>query len=95
VKTKPVLIVIAGPNGSGKTTITEQLQQHAWMNGCRYINPDQIAQETFGDWNSPKATQAAMTEAVKMRDDCLAHRESLALETVFSGPDKIAFIRAA
>ena len=28
---KPVLIVIAGPNGSGKTTITTQILQHEWM----------------------------------------------------------------
>ena len=34
---KPVLIVIAGPNGSGKTTITTQILQHEWM-GCRHLH---------------------------------------------------------
>ena len=28
---KPVLIVIAGPNGSGKTSITHKILQHDWM----------------------------------------------------------------
>jgi guanylate kinase len=28
---KPVLIVIAGPNGSGKTTITSRILQHEWL----------------------------------------------------------------
>ena len=37
---KPGLIVVAGPNGSGKTTITEKLFRHAWMVDCQYINPD-------------------------------------------------------
>ncbi len=37
---KPVLIVVAGPNGSGKTTITEKLLRHEWMAGCTYINPE-------------------------------------------------------
>ena len=49
---KPRLIVVAGPNGSGKTTITEKLLRHEWMDDCVYVNPDFIAKEKFGDWNS-------------------------------------------
>jgi len=30
---KPRLTVVAGPNGSGKTTITEKLLRHEWMGG--------------------------------------------------------------
>jgi predicted ABC-type ATPase len=52
---KPVLIVIAGPNGSGKTTVTEQIMRHEWMEDAVYINPDIVAQEKFGDWNSKEA----------------------------------------
>ncbi|VVM28272.1 hypothetical protein BSPWISOXPB_10833 [uncultured Gammaproteobacteria bacterium] len=39
-KNKPVLIVVAGPNGSGKTTITERLLTHSWTDNATYINPD-------------------------------------------------------
>jgi predicted ABC-type ATPase len=42
-KNKPVLIVVAGPNGSGKTTITERLLTHSWTDNATYINPDIIA----------------------------------------------------
>lgn len=48
---KPVLIVIAGPNGSGKTSTTRLVIKHEWAEQCVYINPDEIAQSKFGDWN--------------------------------------------
>lgn len=40
---KPVLIVIAGPNGSGRTTITSRVLHHEWLEDSIYINPDNIA----------------------------------------------------
>lgn len=49
---RPVLIVIAGPNGSGKTSVTSKILRHEWMEDAMYINPDIVAQEMFGDWNS-------------------------------------------
>ena len=52
---KPVLIVIAGPNGSGKATVTSKILRHQWMEDAVYINPDIVAQERFGDWNSAKS----------------------------------------
>jgi predicted ABC-type ATPase len=45
---KPRLIIVAGPNGSGKTTITDKLLRHEWIDNCVYINPDFIAQQEFG-----------------------------------------------
>ena len=46
---RPRLIIVAGPNGTGKTSITEQLLLHEWMTGCVYVNPDFIARDQFGD----------------------------------------------
>ncbi len=31
---KPTLIVIAGPNGSGKTSVTAQILKHEMVDGC-------------------------------------------------------------
>lgn len=57
---KPVLIVIAGPNGSGKTSVTSKILHHEWMEDSIYINPDIVAQERFGDWNSKEAIMQAL-----------------------------------
>jgi predicted ABC-type ATPase len=92
---KPRLIVVAGPNGSGKTSITEQLLRHAWMDGCVYVNPDFIARDEFGDWNSPDIVLKAALRAEEIRENCLHQGRSLAFETVLSSPDKVAFMSRA
>ena len=92
---KPVLIVIAGPNGAGKTSITSQILQHNWVEGCEYINPDIIAQELFGDWNSPEAILKAVKYSSALREKCLIEKKSFIFETVFSAEDKISFIKKA
>ena len=92
---RPQLIIVAGPNGSGKTTITEKLLRHEWMEGCVYINPDFIAQQEFGDWNSPEAVVKAANRAKEMREECLTNTTSMAIETVFSTPEKVDFVQRA
>ena len=91
----PRLIVVAGPNGSGKTSITQQLLMHEWMDGCVYVNPDFIARDEFGDWNAPDAIMQAARRSAEIRERCLTEGRSLAFETVLSAPDKMDFIRRA
>lgn len=92
---KPKLMVIAGPNGSGKTSVTSQILKHKWVEGCIYINPDNIAQDQFGDWNSPEAVLKAAQLATTQREDCLKNGESFIFETVFSAVDKVDFLKRA
>ena len=62
---KPVLIVIAGPNGFGKTTITSRVLQHDWLEDSLYINPDNVAQHMFGDRNNQDAIQKGILPSPK------------------------------
>jgi predicted ABC-type ATPase len=93
--TKPRLIVVAGPDGSGKTSFTEAALRHGWMRGCEYINPDNIAQEHFGDWNSPEDIAQAAQWAARQRDACINGRGDFAFETALSAPDKVDFVLRA
>ena len=92
---KPVLIVIAGPNGSGKTTITSKILKHEWLENALYVNPDQVAQDRFGDWNSPEAVLKAARYCEEQREECLRQGQSLIFETVLSTDSKVDFIRRA
>jgi predicted ABC-type ATPase len=94
-KQRPTLIVVAGPNGSGKTSLTTKVLQHKWIEGCTYINPDNIARDVYGDWNSYDAVMAAAKHAEAVRERCLQSRESMAFESVLSATDKIDFIKRA
>ena len=83
----PLLIVIAGPNGSGKTSVTSRLLKHEWMEDAVYINPDIIAKEVFGDWNSKEAVLNAANYCAEWRERCLLEKKSLIFETVMSADE--------
>jgi predicted ABC-type ATPase len=92
---RPTLCVVAGPNGSGKTTTTVQLLNNEWAADSLYINPDNIAQEIFGDWNSPEAVIKAAERATQLRYDCLEQKCDFVFETVFSSQEKLEFLQKA
>lgn len=92
---QPVLIVIAGPNGSGKTSVTTKILHHEWLEDSEYINPDNVARDIFGDWNSKEAVLQAAEYCEDWRERCLEERKSLIFETVMSAMDKVEFILRA
>ena len=92
---KPTLCVIAGPNGSGKTTTTELLLANEWGANSLYINPDNIAEQEFGGWNNPDAILKAAQRATEMRYQCIAEQRDFVFETVFSSAEKLEFLRKA
>ncbi len=92
---RPTLCIVAGPNGSGKTTTTIQLLESEWSADSLYINPDNIAQEEFGGWNDPNAVLKAAKRATEMRYECLEQQKDFVFETVFSSDEKLDFVRKA
>ena len=92
---KPLLIVIAGPNGSGKTTITRRVIRHQWAESCEYINPDEVAQHIFGDWNDIEAIRKAVNYCDDLRERLLRELKDMIFETVLSSDGKVDFIHRA
>lgn len=78
----PVFLLIAGPNGSSKTTFS---QKRLVPLGLPCIDPDAVAQELFG--RHPTSREEAIdatVEATRRVRERIAGAESVALETVFS-----------
>ena len=92
---KPTLCIVAGPNGSGKTTTTIQLLHDEWTAESLYNNPDNIAQEKFGNWNSTDAVLQAAQYATALRYDCIEKHIDFVFETVFSSEEKVTFLKRA
>lgn len=92
---RPALLVIAGPNGSGKTTVTARLREERWSEDVEYLNPDEIARDRFGDWNSPRAVLEAASWTDSRREELLAAGQGIAFETVLSTSAKIDFVARA
>jgi predicted ABC-type ATPase len=94
-KHRPVLIVIAGPNGSGKTSVTSKILHHEWLEDSEYINPDNVARDLFGDWNDKNAVLKAANYCNDWRERCLNEKKSHIFETVMSAIDKVDYILRA
>lgn len=92
---KPILIVVAGPNGSGKTSTTRLVIKHEWAEQCIYINPDEIAQTKFGDWNNPDAVRQAVEYCEEWREQLLKEHKDFIFETVLSSDGKVDFLKRA
>lgn len=84
MQTKPKIIVFAGPNGFGKSTITDNCN----ISG-KYINADIIQKQ------KQVSTMEAALYAEKLRNDCLENREDFTFETVLSTTRNLDLLQRA
>lgn len=94
MKARPVLFVLAGVNGAGKSSIGGHLLEQA---GMSWFNPDTFARELMGrtGCGQEEANVAAWQEGVRRFDDAIANGRHHAFETTLGGRTIPAKIRAA
>jgi predicted ABC-type ATPase len=86
---KPILVVFAGPNGSGKTSLAQIAYANSKSLPRLYINADSIAKDLSID------AYTAALEAEKLRNNAVAAGIPFVMETVMSTPDKVELMREA
>lgn len=89
---RPVLFVLAGVNGAGKSSVGGHLLERA---GMAWFNPDTFARELAAatGCSMPEANAAAWQEGMRRLDIALANGMSHAFETTLGGntvPARIA-----
>ncbi|HMH66981.1 MAG TPA: hypothetical protein VK519_03580 [Pinirhizobacter sp.] len=91
---RPVLYVLAGVNGAGKSSIGGYLLEQ-W--GLTWFNPDTFARELIDDTgcDQGEANAAAWREGMRRLDDAVLHGTHYALETTLGGRTVPAKIMAA
>ena len=91
---RPVLYVLAGVNGAGKSSIGGHLLTRA---GLAWFNPDSFARELVAatGMGTTAANAAAWTEGMRRLDDAVAAGRSHAFETTLGGRSVAARLQAA
>ena len=91
---RPVLYVLAGVNGAGKSSIGGHLLAR---DGLTWFNPDRFARELMAATNCDQETANghAWAEGVRMLDEAIAKGQSYAFETTLGGRTITARIQAA
>lgn len=92
--TRPVLYVLAGVNGAGKSSIGGHLLEQA---GLTWFNPDTFAREFMAETgcNQSDANAVAWQEGMRRMDEAIAHATHYAFETTLGGRTVPAKIKAA
>lgn len=90
---KPVIVVLAGSNGAGKSTFFDLYLSRL---GIPFVNADRIAQ-TLNPNDPLKVSYEAARVADVVRHELVDQRQSFCMETVFSDPagEKLQFLRDA
>lgn len=91
---RPVLYVLAGVNGAGKSSIGGCFLEQA---GLTWFNPDTFARELMSatGYDQDQASAAAWAEGVRRLDDALAQGRNHAFETTLGGNTIPARIKVA
>jgi predicted ABC-type ATPase len=94
LKTRPVLFVLAGVNGAGKSSIAGHLLERA---GLTWFNPDTFARELVAatGCDQSEANGEAWLEGMRRLDEALARGTHYAFETTLGGRTVPVRIKAA
>lgn len=91
------VVIFAGPNGSGKTSLIDQIKETGletvkgiYPLPAYFINPDQVAKDLQGDFPDQNSRdEAAQSAAMRIRAEATASKLPFAFETVMSHPSRI------
>ena len=91
--TGPILHLIAGVNGAGKTSFYRYFLERMTP-GAEFVNADELARERWPGHEDEHVVEAAGLAAAR-RKELLDARTTFVAETVFSHESKLELVKAA
>jgi predicted ABC-type ATPase len=91
--TGPILHLIAGVNGAGKTSFYRYFLERMTP-GAEFVNADELARERWPGHEDEHVVEAAGLAAAR-REELLDARKTFVAETVFSHESKLELVEAA
>ena len=93
----PFVIVIAGPTGVGKTTLSKMLSEYF---NCTYISEDEVTKEIFPDTyenieDDPEEIKIAERQLLKRTKEIFASGECVVIDRINLGKEFIEEIKKA
>ncbi|SFS11935.1 Predicted ABC-type ATPase [Granulicella pectinivorans] len=79
---RPVLTIIAGSNGCGKSTLTRGAREEFQQNPV--LDPDAIAKSLQATYGSPSNIEAGK-QVLRIAEELIENRQSFTVETTLSG----------
>lgn len=91
---RPIFHLLAGPNGAGKTSLYESFVGR--VTDAEFVNPDRLCFAQLGRHALTREdAQLGQQLAEARRDELMAGRRSLVVETTFSHPSKLDLVKRA
>ncbi len=92
MNSRPLMTVLAGTNGAGKSTITSVFLQHLYLG--EVIDADAIAKE-INPASPEKANWAAGREVIKRVEKCIHTQRGFSVETTLAGGNAVRQMQTA
>ena len=86
---RSALCIVAGPNGSGKTTATRSLPSHVWLEGAFTSIPTTLPKKNSAVGTRLRLSKKAAECATEMRYACFGNGMNFVFETVFSSGESL------
>lgn len=93
MKMKPKYIIVAGVNGSGKSTFYDTYPE--LFIDTQRINADEILKSNGGDWKKMSDNMKAMREVIQLMNQAIENHISFHQETTLSGQGQKKWIEKA
>jgi predicted ABC-type ATPase len=94
-KHKPVMNMVVGAEGAGKTMIINKMYEYGWLRDVDFVDLYKMAEDAFDGWGTAANLRSARRACDERVSEDLHEGRSMLLECTLSTDDMVALINKA